>query len=152
MQSFPVDIDPKQIVRWVMAERKSAPTSLKLVARCSTEVRNIPMRAKLRLGDEEREDLNEVATVATLEIAPARASERWLLTVVVEDEAGPRLPDRATRVEPEQQIDVGSFYDQFIRTGRGLATVTAEVENSAAETQVRRLLEAIETNRHSPRA
>jgi hypothetical protein len=71
-----------------------------------------------------------------LEIGPAHASDGWLLTVVVEDEAGPRLPDRETRIEGEQQIDVASFYRQFIRPGRGLATVTAEVE-TAGEAQVK---------------
>jgi hypothetical protein len=143
MQPYPVDIDPEQIVRWVMAEHEAAPSTLKTVARRTTEVRQIPARREFHLGDEEREDLSEVATIATLEIAPARAADGWLLTVVVEDEVGPSIPQ-------EEQIDLGTFYKQFIRPGRGSASVTAEVENSAAEAHIASLLDAIERNRHSP--
>ncbi len=143
MQPYPVDIDPEQIVRWVVAEHEVAPSTLKTLARCTTELREIPARREFLLGDEEREDLSEVATIATLEIAPAHAADGWRLTVVVEDEVGPRIPQ-------EEQIDLGTFYKQFIRSGRGSASVTAEVENAAAEARIARLLEAIERNRHSP--
>lgn len=147
MQTYPLDIDPEQLVRWVIAERKTNPVSFRTVARQATEVRTIPLRKEFRLGDEEREDLSEVATIATLEIAPAHASDGWLLTVVVEDEVGP--PDSETAaVEGEQQIDIDTFYDRFIRPGRGIANVVAEVRDSAAQARVERLLEAIEQNRH----
>ena len=143
MQPYPIDIDPEQIVRWVIAEHEAAPSTLRTVARRTIEVREIPARREFHLGDEEREDLAEVATIATLEIAPAHAADGWLLTVVVEDEVGPSIPQ-------EEQIDLGTFYKQFIRSGRGSASVTAEVENSAAEAHIARLLDAIERNRHSP--
>jgi hypothetical protein len=148
MYTYPVDIDPEQIVRWVMAEHQTAPSTLKTVARRTTEVRELPVRRELHLGDQEREDLSEVATIATLEIAPVPASDGWLLSVVVEDEIGARVPD--TDVEPEQQIDLGSFYSQFMRPGRGTASVVAEVENPAAEARMTRLLDLIEKNRHVP--
>ena len=69
IESFPVDIDPAQVVRWLMTERAARRTALTTSARYVTEVRKIPMRSELHLGDEEREDLSEVATIATLEIA-----------------------------------------------------------------------------------
>jgi hypothetical protein len=65
---------------------------LKVGARCSREVREIPVRPELHVGDEEREDLIEIATVATLEITPAHAADGWLLRIVVEDEIGPASP------------------------------------------------------------
>ena len=102
MEPFPVDIDPKQIVRWLIAEHRITPSSLKIAARRTTEVREIPARAELHLGDEEREDLSEVATVATLEITPAHPSDGWLMTISVEDEIGPRGPGRGTMVEDDQ--------------------------------------------------
>jgi hypothetical protein len=148
MQTYPVDIDPKQIVRWVMAEREAVPSSLRVLVLRNSETRDIPIRKEFHIGDQEREDLSEIATIATLEITPADASDGWLLKVVVEDEAGPRVPDRGIPLEGEQKIDIGSFYSQFIRSGRGIASVTAEVEDSAAEARMKRLLEAIETNRH----
>lgn len=150
MQSYPVDIDPEQVVRWVIAEHETAPTSLRILARRSTEMHEIPIRRELHLGDEERENLSEIETVATLEIAPQHAGDGWLLTVVVEDEVGPRGPDRGAAIGDEQQIDPGSFYSQFIRSGRGTASVVAEVENPGAEAAMARLLNAIETNRHGP--
>ncbi len=150
MQTYPVDIDPDQVVRWVMAECRAAPSALRISARRASEVREIQPRKELHLGDEEREDLSEVATVATLEIAPVHATDGWMLRVVVEDECGPRLPQSGADMEGEQTIDAGTFYNAFIRPGRGNATVIAEVEDAAAEGRMATLLHAIETNRHAP--
>ena len=105
--------------------------------------------AQLHLGDEEREDLGEVETMATLEISPARASDGWLIKVVVVDEVGPRLPDQDASIEGEQQIDLGTFFHQFIKPGRGIATATAEVLDAEAERQLTYLLNSISTNRHT---
>ena len=113
-------------------------------------MRDIPARRELHLGDEEREDLTEVDTIATLEIAPAHASEGWLLTVEVEDEAGPRLPERGPLAEGEGQIDIRTFYDEFIRSGRGIANVVAGVEDDAAEVHLNEFVSSIEKNRHGP--
>jgi len=150
MQTYPLDTDPQHLVRWLIEEHQRAPSELKIAARRAVEVRDIPLRSEFHLGDEEREDLSEVAVTATLEIAPAHARDGWLLKVVVEDEAGPRVSDGHAVVESEQQIDLGTFYSQFIHPGRGTATVLAEVEDSAAEARVRRLLDAVAVDRHAP--
>jgi hypothetical protein len=149
MERFPVDIDAEQIVRWVMAELAAAPSTFKTTARRVTEVREIPARREYHLGDEEREDLSEVATLATLEIAPAHAAEGWLLTVAVEDEIGPRVSGEGAATETERQIDIGTFYNTFIRPSRGIANVVAEVEGPSARPSLSRLLDAIERNRHA---
>jgi hypothetical protein len=148
METYPVDIDPEQVARWVKAECEIAPSTFRISARRRREVREIPVRADTHLGDEEREDLTEIATIATLEIAPVHASEGWRLSVVLEDELGPRVSNAGTGGEAEQQIDFGTFYKEFIRPGRGNATVIAEGENSVAKTHLTRLINAIETNRH----
>ena len=135
MESFPVDIDAEQIVRWIMAEQAAAPSTFKTTARRITEVREIPERSEFHLGDEEREDLSEVATIATLEIAPAHASDGWLLTV--------------TATETEQQIDLGTFYSTFIRPARGTANVGAEVDSPSPRRSLTRLLNTIERNQHA---
>jgi hypothetical protein len=150
MRTYPVDIDPGQLVRWIIEENKTAPTRFRTLARRAAEVREIPTRRDLHLGDEEREDLSEVDTVATLEIAPAHASQGWLLTIVVEDEAGPRLPDKRPLVAGEEQIDLHTFYNEFIRSGRGVANVEAEVADDAAEVHVEQLVASIEGNRYGP--
>lgn len=150
MQTYPVDIDPGQVVRWIRAEHEAAPSAFTITARRAIEVKEIPLGKEIHLGDEEREDLNEVATIATLEIAPAHASDGWLLTVVVENESAPRLPEKGTAVEPEQKIDLGAFYRELIRPGAGTANVTAEVEGPEAQARVTDLLDRIERDYHGP--
>jgi len=147
MESFPVDIDAGQIVRWVMAEQAAAPSTLKTSARRTTELRTIAERREYHLGDEEREMLSEVATIGTLEIAPAHRSDGWLLTVTVEDEVGPREAGAEPVPEAERQIDLGTFYSAFIRPERGTASVVAEVDSPSARAKVNRLLNAVERNR-----
>lgn len=148
METYPVDIDPGQVTSWVKAECEIAPSAFKISVRRTREVREIPLRAETHLDDAEREDLTEIATIATLEIAPVHAGDDWLLSVVVEDEVGPRISNGSTGGEAEQQIDLGTFYKEFIRPGRGNANVTAEVADPAAKEHLARILEAIETNRH----
>lgn len=144
MQKYPVDIDPEQIVLWAMAEHQKAPSALRILGRRTAEEREIPVQNKFHLGDEEREDLSEVATLATLEIAPAHAKDGWVLTVEVEDEIGPRASVKGETTSEDRDIDIGAFYHEFIRPGRGIASVTAEVEGPEAEARVTRLLNSIE--------
>ncbi|MBV9287156.1 MAG: hypothetical protein JO288_04925 [Hyphomicrobiales bacterium] len=148
MEPYPVDIDAGQIVRWFLAEREGPPSRFRFAAWLSRETEALPRRAEFRLGDDEREDLNEVLTVATLEIAPAHVSDGWRLLVVVEDEAGPRISDRERHAVAEHAIDLPAFYRDFIRPGRGSADVTAEAEDPAAQERLSALLDAIEEDRH----
>jgi hypothetical protein len=150
MPTFPVDLDPEQLVRWIKAERKIAPDAFRIASRRGTEAKEIPVRKETHLGDEEREDLSEIVTLATLEIAPVHARDGWLLTVVVEDEAGPRIPESGTPAEAEQEIDLETFYREFIRSGRGAATIVAEVDDGEAEARMAALIETIAKDRHSP--
>lgn len=149
MEPYADDIDPEQIVRWITDEDHATPCKFRIAASRTSEHRAIPLD-DARLGDEEREDLTEIATVAALEIAPVPASEGWVLTVTVEDEIGPR-PARAGM----RKIDLASFYDQFVRTGRGTASVAAEVDGPEGEVRLSRLLDAVATTgtrlRRTPR-
>jgi hypothetical protein len=147
MPSYPVDIDPEQVVRWIRAEIKAKPSPLMVTARRSIDVKEIPLRKEIHLGDEEREDFSEIATIATLEIAPAHASDGWLLTVEVENEAGPHISDTGTAVETEQGIDLNAFHRELVRSG-GTANVTADVESPEGQARVADLLDRIERNYH----
>jgi hypothetical protein len=147
METYPADVDPEQLVRWVMAERRAAQRpAVSAIARRTMEVREVPMCREVHLGDQEREDLSEIATVGTLEIAPVEPGKGWLLTVLIEDETGPRAPDDNAAPEGEEEIDLDAFYDEFIRAGRGNAYVVAEAENAAAKGRVTRLLNRVEGN------
>lgn len=148
METYSVDIDPEQVVRWVLDEHQASPLAFRLVARRSVEPRELPAKSEFRLGDEEREDLSEIATFATLEIAPVHAGDGWRLTVTVEDELGPRLADDELAVEPDEEIEVDTFYREFIRNGRGNATVAAEADSPIGKARITRLLHAIERNEH----
>jgi hypothetical protein len=146
VESYPIDIEPAQIAQWLKAECELAPGEFRLTARRGSEARKIPTPAEAHLGDEECEDLTEVETGATLEIAPARANEGWLLRIVVEDEAGERFAGPAAAAE--EAIDFGTFVKEFIRPERGLATVTAEVRDATAKARLDKLLADIESNAH----
>ena len=148
METYPVDIDVGQIVRWLREELKADRSRFRVTGWLSRETEKIPRRRELRLGDEEREDLSEVATVVTLDITPVDGSEGWRLSVVVEDEAGPHISDRGTREAAERPIDLETFYKEFIRPDRGTANVTAEARDSAARDLLTALIDAIEENRH----
>ena len=152
MEPHPIDIDPAQVVRWVMAEQRASPSTFRILARRATEFRDIPLQTEPGLGDEEREDLSEIATIATLEIAPFHASEGWRLTVTVEDEIGPRAPDDDSPVESEEEIDLDTFYKEYIRTSRGSANVVAEVDDPKAGDRMTLLLNAIERDQHGSEA
>jgi hypothetical protein len=148
-ETFPLDIDPGQIVRWLKAETEGKPADFNITARRARETREIPLRREIHFGDAEREDLTEVATIATLEVAPARAGDGWLLTVVVEDELGPRMLDEGEPAPEEQPISLATFYSEFIRPGRGNAYAMASADGPAARGRLTRLLNAIEQDRHS---
>ena len=151
-ETYPVDVDPEQIVRWIEAELAAAPRRFRITATRSVELRELPITKEIHFGDEERQDLSEIATIATLEIAPRNANEGWLLRVIVADEAGPRIPDAGATNGREQGIDLGTFQKEFIRPERGIADVIAEVDSPAAKARVSRLLNAIMRNSHRPGA
>ncbi len=149
MDPFPVDIAPEQIVRWVRTECNTVPAAFRISARRTREVRKIPLRSEYRFGDQEREDLHETATIATLDIAPGHGADGWLLSVVVEDEVGPQVFGGAFGHDEDQEIDLDTFYRVFVRPDRGCASVVAEVDGPAAQARLTGLLEKIETNRHT---
>lgn len=147
MDAYSLDLDPGQVVRWLKAEHRPGVSPFRVTARRSREIERLPDQARFRFGDAEREDLSEVATFATLDIEPLHAGEGWRLSVIVEDEAGPRTSD-GSDVEEEEEIDLDTFYEDFIRPERGEVTVIAEVENAEAQKRLQPLLRAIEENRH----
>ena len=75
---------------------------------------------------------------------------RWKLrlTVTVEDEIGPRMPSNGFDLGTERQIDLGTFYNKFIRPGRGIANVVARADSPSATAKLDYLLSAIERDQH----
>jgi len=150
MDIYPVDIDPEQVVRWLMVERERGASRFEISARRLNERHRIEPRADGPLGDAEREDLSDEATVARLDVSPTHASEGWRIVVSVEDELLPFDPEEDSEEEEEEPIDLDTFYLEFIRPGRGTASITAETEGPAGVAHLGQLLHAIETNSHVP--
>jgi hypothetical protein len=147
MQSYPIDIEPEQLVRWIIAERETTPRRFEVVVSCVKETRDIPIKKELRLGDEMREDVSEIVTVATMRITPVQLSDGWSVSVIIEDDLGPPVSEEDAELE-EDGIDVETFYNEFVSRGRGSANVIAEVQNPAAKRRVSRLLADIVRDRH----
>jgi len=92
----------------------------------------------------------QITVVVLICLNDRHGSEGWLLTVVVEHETGPRNPKRGVRVDKDEQIElhIFYFYDEFIRPGREIANVVAEVEDDTADVDLNKLLSSIEESRH----
>jgi hypothetical protein len=79
---------------------------------------------------------------------PRQKSHIWTLRVRIEDDVGPRLPEEESVPETEEELDLPTFYEEFIKAERGLAEVSVEVDSPAAKASFNRVLEAILTDRH----
>lgn len=151
MEGYPVeiDIDPEQIVRWLLVERQRGGSGLDISAWRLNQGRAVESAVADRFGDEERELRDEV-TMAQLVIAPAHRGEGWRLVVSVEVELQPMVPGEDSAETEREPIDLDTFYLDFVRPGRGTASVAAEAESTEAEAHLDLLLHTIETNAHVP--
>jgi hypothetical protein len=148
METYPIEIEPEQIVVWMMEEIRDSPSEFKVSARRATERRELPLRKELRLGEEEREDLSEIVTTGTRQITPIDSADGWRLTIVVEDEFGPRIFGEPETAEEDHEMELSAFYDLFIRPKRGNASAFVETDSADANSRVARLLKDIEVDRH----
>ena len=92
--------------------------------------------------------MSEISEVGLLEVMPRQKPHIWTLRVRVEDDIGPRLPEDEPVPETEEELDLPTFYEEFIKADRGLAEVSVEVDSPAAKASFNRVLEAILTDRH----
>ncbi|RNJ50134.1 hypothetical protein [Methylocystis hirsuta] len=49
MQSYPLDLDPEQLTRWIMTECMARPPRFKLAANCGDDISEIPLQERLSL-------------------------------------------------------------------------------------------------------
>ena len=148
LETYPVDIAPEQIVRWLMVEGRLHAFDLLVSATRSFEPGALTGGASRRLGEEEREEVSEVSEVGLLEVMPRQRPHIWTLRVRVEDDIGPRLPEDEPVPEAEEELDLPTFYEEFIKADRGLTEVSVEVDSPAAKASFNRVLDAILTDRH----
>lgn len=150
-ESRAVDIAAEQVVVWLMEEGRLDRHNL--VARASRSYATGPVTGgKARwLSEEDREDVSEIVEVGLLEVAPRKMPHRWRLLVRVADDIGPRLPEDEPVPEGEEEIDLQTFYDEFVRPDRGMADVWVEAEGSSAMAEFGRVFGALLRDEHSRR-
>jgi hypothetical protein len=149
MESYALDIAPEQIVLWLLNEQRAGRVTLQVSAWRAYETPEVAERELSLLGDEEREELNDVLEIGLLEVVPPPGSAAWTLRIRFEDDVGPRLPEDEPVPEGEEEIDLQTFYDAFIARPRGTLEVSVEIESAAAKGQFNKVLNMIERDRHT---
>jgi hypothetical protein len=149
VEPIQVDVEARQIVRWLLKEERVKAFDLLLNVTRSFE------RAELTAGEERQMDdagqeLNEINEVGELEVMPRKEPSRWTLRIRVVDDIGPRMPDDEPVPAEDEEIDVETFNEEFIVADRGFTEVSAETQDRAASAELARLIEAIVTDRHKP--
>ena len=93
MEAYPIDFEPEQLARWFIAERQAAVPKFELLTNCSKRREDLPLRKELRIGDEAREEVHSVVTIARLRITPIQQDDGWSASVVIEDDLGPQVSE-----------------------------------------------------------
>lgn len=150
VETYPVDIAPEQVVRWLMDEDRVHAFDLLVTATRSYQLGEMSGGRSARIDEEMRDEVSELAEVGLLEVMPRQKPHLWTLRVRVEDDLGPRLPEDEPVPDTDEEIDLPTFYEEFIKADRGLAEVSVEAESPAAKAQATRVLDAILTDRHQP--
>jgi hypothetical protein len=140
MESIAVDLAPEQIVRWLLVEDRRDAFDLLVNAARSYRTGELSSEERGSLDDGEEEGLSESCQVGILEVRPRHEPHRWVLRIRVEDDIGPRVPEDEPVPEEEEEIDLGAFYEEFIKGNRGTAEATAEVDSTADKASIDRLL------------
>ncbi len=148
MEPFPVDVEAKQIVRWLLEEERIAAFDLLVNATRSYEREELTPGEEGQVGEAEGEELSEINEVGLLEVLPRKEPSRWTLRIRVTDDIGPRMPDDEPVPAEDEEIDLATFNEEFLVADRGLAEVSAEAEDRAARVELTRLIAAIVENRH----
>lgn len=143
MESIAIDLTPEQIVRWLLDEDLRDAFDLLVNATRSYRTGQLSSEERGSLDDGEEEALSETCEVGILEVRPRQEPHRWVLRIRVEDDIGPRVSEDEPGAEEEEEIDLGAFYEEFIKTNRGTAEATAEVDSAAAKASISRVLGAM---------
>ncbi len=147
METYPVDLEASQIVRWLIEEQRRGTFQFNVAATRSYVVEAFE-RADLDQMGEDAADLNDVLAIATLEVRPAHEKNGWVLRIRVEDRVGPRLPEDEDAPDGEEEIDLQTFEADFIKPDPDAAEVSLEAENAQAKASFTRLFNHILRNEH----
>ena len=144
METHPLGIAAKQVVRWLMDEDRAGQHRLQISASCQYLPEEIPTLEQSRLGDVEGEGISKIAAVGILEVTPLHTAVR----VRIEDTLGRRMPDDASASSQPEDIDLTTFQEAFVVPRRGTAFVAVETENYRAWSSFQKLLDEMRANKH----
>ena len=148
MEIYAVDLEAEQVVHWLLDEKRLHAFDLLVRTTRSYERSALDAGEGGRFGDMEREDLGETLEVGLVEVRPRHRPSLWTLRIRAADDIGPGLPDDEPVPSGEEEIDLPTFYEEFIKADRGLAEVSAEVESASAKGSLTRVLDAMRQDRH----
>lgn len=152
METYPLDIDANQAVRWLLEEQRRGTLRLNVLATRSYVLEELKQAESQSLGEEEAEDLSDVLAIGVLEVSPPAANDGWLLRLRVEDRIGRQSLDDEDVPPPEDEIDLEAFQAEFILPERGVADVSLEAENPQAKARFTRLFKDMLRDKHSAAA
>jgi hypothetical protein len=149
METYPVDLEASQIVRWLIEEQRRGTLQLNVMATRSYVVEALE-KADLDQIGEEGEDLSDILAIGMLEVSPPAAKDGWVLRIRVEDRIGPRLPEDEDAPEGEEELDLQTFEADFIVPESAIAEVSLEAEDAQAKARFTRLFNHMLRNEHRP--
>jgi hypothetical protein len=147
METYPVDLEARQIVRWLVEEQRRGTLQLNVLGTRSYVVEGLEEQESQRLGEED-EGLSDVLAIGLLEIRPPAPKDGWVLRVRVEDRIGPRLPEDEDAPEGEEEIDLATFEAEFFQPERGTAEVLLDAEDAQAKARFTRVLKQMLNDKH----
>ena len=147
METYPVDLEASQILRWLIEEQRRGTLQLTVTATRSYVVEAFE-RADLAQMGEDAADLNDVLAVGALEVRPGNGKNGWVLRIRVEDRIGLRLPEDEDAPDGEEEIDLQTFEADFIKPDPDAAEVLLEAENAHGKASFTRVFNHMLRNEH----
>lgn len=148
METYPLDLEASQIVRWLIEERRRGTLNLNVAATRSYVAEDFEDADFARISDADVTDLNDVLAVGLLEVRPQNGESGWVLKIRIVDRVGPRLPEDEDAPEGEEDIDLETFQADFIAPDPNAAEVFLEAENEEAQARFTELFDHMIRNRH----
>lgn len=143
MEPYAIDLDPEQVVKWLSDKSHLDAFNIGVRATRSYEAAELRGGKSARLSDTDLDEVNDIVEVGLLEVFPAARPSVWKISLRIEDDLGPRLPEDGSAPAEEEEMDLSSFLEEFVRSGRGISLLSAEVESTAAGRRLERVLKAM---------
>ena len=147
MTEYGLDVDAGQIVHWLKDEQ-AAGRRRKLELRATREYAAEPVTDLDEAGIGDEQDVATLTTTGTLEVRPSGVEHVWALRVRVDDVVGSHLPEDESVPEDAEEIDLDTFYEDFIVPDSGTVYVSVMAETPQAKHAFDRLLSEMITDRH----